>query len=99
FSTARCALIVAVLAVVLMSGVLLQSAIQLEASNPQVVAASAAVLQDLEADDKLLDAQVAAGKMPKRLARRLHLINAETRAKVTNRLLEQRFRKAVDTIR
>jgi hypothetical protein len=63
---------------VVVSGLVRRTAIQVEATNPQPGAFQRAILQDIDADEELLDARVAARRIPKGLAARLRLISPGT---------------------
>jgi hypothetical protein len=93
----RAGLILAQLGLVAVTVQLLHSSIEVEATNPQPDAFTEAILRDLDADDQLLDAQVAAKRMPTKLSKQLHLINARARAKLTEQLVETRGEKALDS--
>ena len=62
---------------VVVSGLVRRTAIQVEATNPQP-GAFQAILQDIDADEELLDARVAARRIPKGLAARLRRISPGT---------------------
>jgi uncharacterized membrane protein YhdT len=95
---ARAGLILLQIALVALTIRLLHSSVQVEASNPQPDAFTEAVLRDIDADDQLLDAQVAAKRMPPKLAKQLHLINARSRARLTEQIVERRAEEAFDSL-
>jgi hypothetical protein len=95
---ARGLLLVSLLGVVIMSGVLLRTAIQSEATNPLPAALAQVILQNIDAEDELLDARVAAARKPKSPVRQLRLANAKARADITQRLVDQRAEKIADVL-